>query len=282
MDSDQIFSFKVGDFNCISIQDENLTQDVSALFSIVPEDERHLLNFEEGEKFEGSFNCLLIETGDKRILIDTGNGVETDGDGRLFQHLATLNIKPDSIDIVVLTHAHADHYAGMLTGNGDKCFPNAKYIMWRDEWEFYSSVEQLKLEKERDESGARYDFIAKWFLPLEKHLTLIDEESAEFYPGIKAFYNPGHTRHHIVIEVKSNDEQLLVLGDAFVHPLQVTHTQWHFPFELNADQLKQSRAELIEYASASQALTHTYHFPFPGLGTIKKSGDSAIWEASSG
>ena len=153
--------------------------------------------------------------------------------------------------------------------------------MWRNEWEYYSSAEQLQLEKERDESGARIQFIEQWFLKLEPYLTLIDENSAEFFPGIKAIYSPGHTQHHIVIEVKSNDETLLVLGDAFVHPLQVTHTQWHFPFELNADRLKQSRAEIIEYASTNNALTHTYHFPFPGLGTIMKSGNSVVWEAKS-
>ena len=79
----------------------------------MPEDEQHLVPFAKEDKFDGSFNCLFIDTGAQRILIDAGNGVETDGDGRLFQHLQTLNIAPESIDIVVLTHAHADHILGI-------------------------------------------------------------------------------------------------------------------------------------------------------------------------
>lgn len=281
MDSNQIFKFRVGAYNCISIQDEHSHQNASAFFSIVPDDEQHLVPFDKEDNFDGSFNCLLIETGTQRILIDSGNGVETDGDGRLFQHLASLNIPLDSINIVVLTHAHADHYAGMLTAAGQKTFPNATYMMWRDEWEHYSSDKNLEFEKGRDSSGARIDFLQKWFLPLEPHLTLLDQDSTEIAPGIQAIYAPGHTHHHIAVTVESQGEALLIISDAFIHPLQLEHRHWHFPFEVDAEQLKTTRSKLIDYATTSNALVHTYHFAFPGLGRIKKDGAKVNWETLS-
>ena len=278
MESDQIFNFKIGEFNCISIQDENSSQEYGAFFSNVPEDEQHLIPYAKDEKLDLSFNCLFIETGSKRVLIDTGNGVETDGKGRLFQHLETVGIGRSTIDIVVLTHAHADHYAGMLTSDGKKTFPNADYLMWREEWEFYSSAKQLKVEKERDPSGERFDFIQKWFSPLSQYLTLIDKSSAEIAPGIRAIHAPGHTHHHIAIEVESNGEMLLVVGDAFIHPLQMIHRHWHFPFEVDGELLQKSRTMLVEQAVKNKMMIHGYHFTFPGLGHLKSEGDSAVWQ----
>jgi glyoxylase-like metal-dependent hydrolase (beta-lactamase superfamily II) len=220
---------------------------------------------------------LLVNIGTQRVLIDAGNGVETGGDGRLLAHLEVLGIGRNEIDIVVLTHAHLDHYAGMLHQSGAKIFPNARYLMWHDEWEYYSSTEQL--ERERARSEERLAFIEQWFLPLGPYLELIDADLAEIAPGIRANYLPGHTRHHIGFIVESEGEQLLVSGDTFLHPLFLKQPHWHLPFDLDPVVLKQTREQLIALSAENDMLVHSYHTAFPGLGRISIEDSLVRWEA---
>lgn len=277
--SEQIYKFTVGDFNCISIQDEDGVQPATQFFPNVPEDElKQLLDADGyGDELVLSFNCVLIETGDKRVLIDTGNGVETDGDGRLLSHLETLGIQVESIDVVVLTHAHGDHYAAMMLANGDKIFPNAQYMMWRDEWGYYSSEERLEIEGQRENGEERLAFIKKYFVSLKDHLTFLDADNTEIIDGINAVYAPGHTRHHIAVQVESGGEVLLIAGDALIHPLHFNNPDWHWAFEYDSEQLKQSRKMLTEIAIDKNVLFHAFHFAFPGLGRVSKDGERVTW-----
>ena len=276
--SEQIYKFSIGDFTCYSIQDEGSIEAAEKFFPSVPEDE--LKNALEADGFSDqlnmSFNCLLIDTGDKRVLIDSGNGVETGGDGRLLGHLQAMDIPLDSIDVVVLTHAHGDHYAGMMLANGDKVFPNAEYVMWHDEWAYYSSEERLKIEKER--SDERLEFIQTYFVSLKDHLRFLDADNTEIVSGINALYAPGHTRHHITIQVESKGETLLYVSDALIHPLHFNNNDWHWYFEYDAEQLKQTRKMLTEIAIDKNLLFHAYHFTFPGLGHVSKDGSRIVWK----
>jgi glyoxylase-like metal-dependent hydrolase (beta-lactamase superfamily II) len=150
----EVYRFKVGAFDCTVILDETGTDAADRLLALVPEEERKRVLAEQGlasDQITMTYNPLLIEVDGWRILLDSGNGVETGGDGRLLPTLAELGIALDSITDVVLTHAHADHYAGMLTASGDKVFPKARYIMWADEWAYYASDERMEIERQRGE-----------------------------------------------------------------------------------------------------------------------------------
>ncbi len=271
MTTDELYQFQIGDFTCTSIQDENGSPTAKQFFGNVPTNEKHLIPYADDEELDSSFNCLLIDTGSQKVLLDAGNGVDTGGDGRLLQNLNTLGISPEDIDIVVLSHAHADHYGGLLNKDGSKNFANARYIMWHDEWLAYNSPEQLQRERERENGAERLAFIETYFLPLDPHLSFIDVTSPEIAPGILAIYAPGHTHHHIGIEISSQGETILYMGDAFIHPLFARHRHWQFPFEVDGKKLAQSRDKLISLASAKDSLVHSYHFAFPGIGKFVSS-----------
>ena len=73
-------------------------------------------------------NCLLLETGGKRVLFDNGLGSEKlygPDSGRLLGSLAEAGVDPASIDAMVLTHAHSDHCWGTMGDDGTPNFPNA-------------------------------------------------------------------------------------------------------------------------------------------------------------
>jgi len=89
-------------------------------------------------------NLLLIEAGGKRILVETGTGVrmaDKDRDikgvegGDPAEALRAVGEDPASIDFVVVTHLHYDHAGGMIGTDGRPAFPNARYVVQRDEAE---------------------------------------------------------------------------------------------------------------------------------------------------
>jgi glyoxylase-like metal-dependent hydrolase (beta-lactamase superfamily II) len=89
-------------------------------------------------------NLLLVEAGGKRILVETGTGVRmTDRDrdikgvegGDPAAALRAVGEDPASIDYVVVTHLHYDHAGGMVDASGRTLFPNARYVVQRDEAE---------------------------------------------------------------------------------------------------------------------------------------------------
>jgi glyoxylase-like metal-dependent hydrolase (beta-lactamase superfamily II) len=89
-------------------------------------------------------NLLLIEAGGKRILVETGTGVRmadkerdikgVEG-GDPAEALRAVGEDPASIDFVVVTHLHYDHAGGMIGADGRPAFPNARYVVQRDEAE---------------------------------------------------------------------------------------------------------------------------------------------------
>jgi glyoxylase-like metal-dependent hydrolase (beta-lactamase superfamily II) len=89
-------------------------------------------------------NLLLIEAGGKRILVETGTGVrmnDKDRDikgvegGDPTEALRAVGEDPASIDFVVVTHLHYDHAGGMVDASGRPLFPNARYVVQRDDAE---------------------------------------------------------------------------------------------------------------------------------------------------
>jgi glyoxylase-like metal-dependent hydrolase (beta-lactamase superfamily II) len=102
------FSFKVGQFSCMALND---SQDINC-------------------------NCLLIDTGQHKVLIETGNGDSTTPPGQLLDLLQVVGIAPAEIDVVILSHADADHIGGTADASGMLAFPQARHILSRDEWDF--------------------------------------------------------------------------------------------------------------------------------------------------
>lgn len=89
-------------------------------------------------------NLLLIEADGKRVLVETGTGVHmadkerdikgVEG-GDPLEALRAVGEDPASIDFVIVTHLHYDHAGGMVGMDGRPAFPNARYIVQRDEAE---------------------------------------------------------------------------------------------------------------------------------------------------
>ena len=138
-------------------------------------------------------NCLLLETGGKRVLFDNGMGSSKlfgPDSGQLLGSLAEAGVDPASIDALVLTHAHSDHCWGTMRDDGVPNYPNATIYMAEAELA-YLGIEPPGERRERSLAGVR-----KHLLPLRDRIRLI-RDGEEFLPGVHAWLTPGHTPGHM-------------------------------------------------------------------------------------
>src|SRR5262245_37848661 len=118
--SDDRYRFKLGDFECLAILDNTFTGSVDRMFTNASPTEP-ALHLQANNSFTGAYTCLMVNMGDDDwLLIDTGSGDAQEG-SKLLEILEDEDIFPDHI---IITHAHIDHYGGLIKRDGTPAFPN--------------------------------------------------------------------------------------------------------------------------------------------------------------
>ena len=283
--SNETYAFKVGDIECFAINDGTFAYEAplisapaDSLFANAPKKllyealNQHGIQPEKWMAFVSPFTCLSVDTGRHMVLADTGAGSSTPKTGRLLQNLQTVGIEAGDIDIVILTHAHEDHVGGNTDATGKPAFPKARYVMSKEEWAFWTSEQPEALYEDED-----FTFIRRSLLSIGRQLDLVERE-AEIVPGVRALAAPGHTPGHMVVALSSNGEQLLCIGDAFIHPIHIEHPEWHTSFDMAPERLLATRRVLLNKAASEKALMLASHFPFPGLGHVVLRGAGWQWK----
>lgn len=139
-------------------------------------------------------NLLLIDAGGKRIVVETGTGVRmTDKDrdikgidgGDPVAALRAVGEDPASIDYVIVSHLHYDHAGGMIGGDGRPAFPNARYVVQRDDVEAARSDE---LRQQGVMEGEQVELVRA-----AGQLAEVSGE-VELVPGVSVIRTGGHTR----------------------------------------------------------------------------------------
>ena len=230
-----------------------------------------------------SFTALLVNTGSKLVLIDTGTaGQVTDTAGVMLDNLKVAGVEPSAIDTIVISHFHPDHIDGIKTKDGAKVFPNAEIKVPEPEWAFWMD----------DANMGRYAgnaAVHKYFLNARRIFSDIAGEVHRFKPGVEvapgimsvpAF---GHTPGHTAFSVHSGNQSLLAMSDTVREPwLFVRHPQWQPSYDMDGAMAVQTRTQMLDRAASDRMLVEAYHFPFPACGHIVKSGSGydlapAMW-----
>src|SRR6476659_3734669 len=140
------YRFKLGTIDITVVSDGTLAFPPETLWGDRAEDARGLLTstFQPSSPVGLEINTLLVNTGDKLVLIDAGCGVNKfqNTNGRLLGHLASAGYAPDDIDMILFTHFHFDHLWGISDAkNASLLFPSAEFIASEAEVAFWSDPE---------------------------------------------------------------------------------------------------------------------------------------------
>ena len=268
------YRFQIGEFACAVLNDGEYLYSVEQYFPSPPRKvvERELA--EAGTTLDhvpSPYSCLYVDTGDARVLVDTGAGPLTPNLGRLPDGLRTIGVEPPEVDLVVITHGHPDHIGGLIS-DGRPAYPNARHVIMRDEWKYWTDAAVLDALPELFASSVRENLI-----PLADRFDLLDG-NAELVPGIEIVPAPGHTVGHCAVAVASAGEELLHVVDVAMHPLHLAHPDWPTAFDHDAAQALRSRRLLFDRAADEGSLVLAYHFhPFPSLGRVSRREPGWAW-----
>lgn len=226
--------------------------------------------FMPAEKLATPFTMLLVNTGKKLILLDTGTGGQVASTAGAFsQNLIAAGIDPKSIDQIVISHFHPDHINGIKTKDNALIFPNAEIMVPNAEWAFWNDDANMRAAPD----GLKIVFhnVRRIFADIAKDVTRY-EPGKVVAPGVETVAAPGHTPGHTVFAIQSGKDAMMVLSDTTQHPaLFARNPEWEPQFDIDGAAAVTTRKKLLDRVAADRMLVTGYHFPFPACGHIVKT-----------
>lgn len=276
------YRLQVGDVRATVLSDGTLSGSPRVYASDAPEAElRDLLAQAHlpADAMTLNLNTLLLESGGRKILVEAG-AAQTMGPngGRLFANLAAVGVRPEDIDVVAVSHTHPDHVGNLCKPGGTPAFPKAAVHVPEADWDFFIRNEpdlgRLPLSEE-----FRRRFVANIRRSLEPVASgvVLFRPGQEIAPGLTALPAEGHTPGMVNFLVHSGGDQLLLTADLAYHPLVNVDRPWRPGPDLDPDAALRSRRRAFDRASSEGLLVLGFHFPFPGLGRVRRTGGGYAW-----
>ncbi|MBK8920794.1 MAG: MBL fold metallo-hydrolase [Saprospirales bacterium] len=260
-----------------SIHTGYIKLDGGAMFGVVPKRMWQAMTPPDSQNMcTWAMRALLVETGSRKILIDTGIGNKQDarfrahfephGEESLFGSLHKAGLDRSDITDVLLTHLHFDHCGGALWNNPDSgsiepAFPNAVY--WTNERHYQWAIRPNPREKA--------SFLAENFVPLWEAgiLQFIDiRQNIEFVPGFNIRFLYGHTEAMMAPVIHAGPHAVVYCAD-------LIPSRWHIglPYVMAYDirplQTMEERAALLEEAVREKYILFFEHDPAEEAGRVR-------------
>jgi glyoxylase-like metal-dependent hydrolase (beta-lactamase superfamily II) len=270
------YSFLIGNHKCVALYDGYHDHKLENMVTNAPraEVEAALQALGLSQQFVTMpYTSLYVDTGVHRVLVDTGGGEVLDTTGNLLNNMHKAGIQPDSIDTVIITHAHPDHVGGLLDERGETVFPQATFYIYKTEWEFWFSEDAAVYP-----GGWMPEFIRNKLSPIKAQTVLLEREG-EILPEVSVLIAPGHTPGHMVISFTSLGKQLLYTGDVALHPIHLAHPDWLAVFDITPEMAVASRRHIFDLAAATGCWVMGQQFPpFPSLGRVNEQEKGWEWQ----
>lgn len=283
------FKFTLGQAQVTVVSDGHLEIPASGLgVNVDPDEVASFLKsyFLSPETNYSHTNNVIIELGDAVVLVDVGSGSRfQETAGRLLDNMSAAGIDPDSITHVLLTHAHPDHIWGIRDDFDEALFPQAKYYIGSTEYDWWMKEDRVNEVSE----GLQQMVVGavNSLTTIEEQIHMVSGET-EIVPGISMIDTPGHTLGHMSVMVTSNDQSLMILGDAISHAyISFAHPEWIGGFDMDGEMAVNTRRRLLDATSTDGTTVIAYHFPFPGVGHVRQENGKyqfipALWQWENG
>lgn len=224
-----------------------------------------------------SIGGLLVEHGDRALLIDAGFGpqsvaAEPGGvngtlyGGALLDSLTELGRRPEEIEAVAFTHLHVDHlgWAWHPAPGADRpAFAHAEYLVAEPEW----------AQRDLLEAGGTSKEIAAALAPRVR--TVADGQ--EIFPGVRARITGGHTAGHTEYVTTGGGTRLIAFGDALHSPVQVGHPEWSCVYDHDPAGAAGHRRRLLAELAEPDTIGFGIHFADVVFGQVRPDGDGPAW-----
>ena len=233
-----------------------------------------------------SFHSYLVRTPHLNILVDTCNGNhKTRTERTQWQHmldtdylgsLARAGLRPQDIDVVMCTHLHTDHVGWntqLRDGRWVPTFPNARYVMARQEFEYFDRLHRAGPEYPVNH-GAWSDSV----LPVLEsgQVDLVDMDhvvAGHLDDGIWLEPAVGHTIGGVTIHVKDGGQEAIMSGDIIHHPILLAEPELKMAADFDPAAGRSVRERLVHRCADTSTLLLTGHFPDPTAGHVCSHGD---------
>lgn len=204
---------------------------------------------------------LLVKNGDAVLLFDTGAAGGMGTEGKLQASLTAAGIQPDQVTDIFISHMHGDHVGGLVTGAGALAFPNATIRMSNEEW-----------------AALQADTAMAALVTAITPKVQAFAAGSEIVPGVASVDIDGHTPGHSGYRIGTGADSLTYFGDTMHHSvISVQRPDWTIQFDGDADVAETSRKALLERAATENLRLYGVHFPWPGIGRVRKDGETFVW-----
>jgi len=206
------------------------------------------LNLPDG--IPASVSVFLLQVDGKNILFDAGLGAFG---GQMLDRLAALDVTPDKVDLIYLTHFHVDHIAGIIAkdsaGKDVKVFNNATVYAGKVEYDAWMN-DIPKNDLQKAVMGMYKDKL---------HLFAFGDSLPH---GVLALDAVGHTPGHTAFQISN----LLVIGDLMHgYALQKDHPEINSNYDMDKEKSIESRKRIMQYARDNKLTMAGMHLPPPGF-----------------
>src|SRR3954468_3663677 len=275
------YRYKVGDIEVTVVTDGANRLPITDAFVVnVKKEEVNaalVAAFMEPGVFVGPYNPIVLNTGGKLALVDTGTSeaayVSSKGaTGQLMTNLAAAGIDAGAIDTVIISHYHGDHINGLLKPDKSLAFPNAEILVPANEHQFYMDDGNMsRATKGRVEDvfkNVRRVISGEVLKRLRTY-----EWDKDVVPGIMAVGTPGHSPGHTSHIVSSGSGKVYVQADVTHVPfLFVRNPGWHAFYDQDAAMAEATRRKVYDMLAAEKMMVQGFHYPFPSHAYVEKNG----------
>jgi glyoxylase-like metal-dependent hydrolase (beta-lactamase superfamily II) len=232
----------------------------------------------EKDVFVGPYNPVVVNTGSKLVLIDTGVGeagfkASNGASGQLMNNLKAAGIDPKSIDVVLISHFHGDHVNGLLMADNSLAFPNAEVMVPEAEYKYWMDDGEMSRATNPRIQGLFKNNRRVFSGDVVKRMTQY-AWGKDVLPGIQAVGTPGHSPGHTSHILSSGGSTLYVQADVTHVPyLFARNPGWHAFYDHDPQMAEVTRRKVYDMLAADKIRVQGFHYPFPSNAYVEKAGN---------